>query len=84
MDKHAAGFHSKIKDFECNQCSYTTSHKGNLEQHVKGVHNKIKDFKCDQCNNTTSGKENLKQHIKDVHVIFVNMQQQENINRKNM
>ena len=44
VNNHVKIVHQKVKNFECNQCTYACGSKGNLDGHVKMVHGKIKDF----------------------------------------
>lgn len=56
-----------IKMFQCDECEYKTSLKGNLGRHVKAVHDRIKDIECGHCDRMFSDKGTLNQHIKEVH-----------------
>ncbi len=51
--------------YQCDQCSYTTDHQGNLNRH-KRTHlqgdARPKPLSCDQCSYTTDRTGNLKQH----------------------
>ena len=58
------GAHNEIKDFQCKQCDYSSSHKYHLIQHIKGVHNKIRDFQHKQRNYASSIKQNRITDIK--------------------
>merc|ERR1712150_64588 len=55
------------KEFQCQECQYSSSIKTNLASHIKGVHKKIKDFQCQQCEYVSSHKANLNTHVKVVH-----------------
>merc|ERR1712150_349996 len=51
------------KEFQCQECQYSSSIKTNLASHIKVVHNKIKDFVCMECNYAASYKVLLDKHV---------------------
>ena len=67
MTNHINRVH-KLKELSsCNQCSYQTKYKANLQLH-KAIHSNVKPaFYCDTCAFETHGLDNLKRHKKTVH-----------------
>ena len=67
---HVNLIHNGIRNYQCHNCSYQTSKKGNLKVHVDTVHgngNGENRFKCDVCDYSTMIHSNLKQHTKAKH-----------------
>ena len=52
---------------KCQQCSYKTWNKSQLEHHSKTIHKKIKLYYCELCNKTFLSKLKLKRHKNSVH-----------------
>ena len=52
--------------YDCNQCDYTATLKGNLTTHIKLFHGKMK-YLCNQCNFIFTLQGNLTIHIQLVH-----------------
>ena len=50
------------KKISCDQCSHTSSTKGNMKKHKKAVHWKIKDYQCSECDKCFSEKSSLEAH----------------------
>ena len=67
LDKHIKQVHNKMKDYQCEQCSYVCSQKEDIDKHIKQVHSKIKDYQCEQCSYACSIKDDLDKHIRQVH-----------------
>ena len=61
-EKVAPVDHSK-KNFKCEICNYTTSHKRHYNKHIASVHERKKPFQCDFCNYTCSENGSLKKHV---------------------
>ena len=54
--------------FECDQCEYKASQKGNLKMHIQFKHEGLA-FSCDQCNYTSKLKGAIKRHkLKNIHI----------------
>ena len=60
--RHNTSTHSKIKQYQCNQCDYSTAKKSNLMQH-KLTHTNKRLHHCEVCPFTANLKSNLKQHM---------------------
>ena len=59
---------NKDDKIKCEQCTFETSTKRNMNRHMGRVHTmKEKQFKCDQCSYQAKYKDHLKQHINGVH-----------------
>lgn len=56
---HIKQVHDKIKDLECDQCTYTCSNKGNLNAHIIIIHKKIKAFNVTNARKDLDGKVTL-------------------------
>ena len=60
--------HNKgYRNFNCEECPYTTSQKANLKAHIIGVHEKMKKYICQECGYAALQKSGLKQHVAGVH-----------------
>ena len=66
LQQHVNSLHKGVK-YNCSQCSFQSSHPGNLKSHVKDVHEKINDLICDHCDLRFSQAGNLKRHVKVRH-----------------
>jgi len=53
--------------FDCNQCSYRSTHRPNLDRHFKAKHTNQRDLGCEQCDYASNRKDKLKQHIQRKH-----------------
>ena len=51
-----------MKPMKCNQCTYTCTQSGVLEQHVRSKHTGEKPFKCNACDYRSVRKETIKIH----------------------
>ena len=58
----------KKSRLRCEECPYTTSHTGRMNQHIKDVHKKNKSHKCEHCGKDFARKSTLKMHITSVHI----------------
>ena len=52
--------------YDCNQCDYTATLKGNLTTHIKSFHGEMK-YLCNQCNSIFTLQGNLTTNIQSVH-----------------
>ena len=52
--------------FDCKQCDYKATKKGNLLSHIKSIHEGLK-FPCEQCDYKATRKGNLLKHVKLIH-----------------
>ena len=57
---------TKVKKYNCQECSYSTKHRACIFRHSK-IHHKDKQYKCDQCCNAYTSTHNLKCHISNKH-----------------
>ena len=56
------------KIHECEDCSYTTSNRSDINRHWDSVHNSgDKRFKCEVCPYTAAQKARVKYHMGDIH-----------------
>ena len=49
--------------YDCNQCEYRATHKGNPACHILSIHEGAK-YECSQCDYGATGKDILARHIK--------------------
>ena len=64
--------HGDAKLFACNQCSYATTKKGNLELHVRSLHEKVKEV-CGVCEKVLSNKSHINTHVRQFHSEIVHV-----------
>ncbi|KAB0794169.1 hypothetical protein PPYR_13789 [Photinus pyralis] len=60
----------KLKEFHCEQCTFTTMWKTSLRTHIRGRHSGHRyreKFKCPECDFVTIWKSNLISHAKGCH-----------------
>lgn len=68
LSSHIKEFHSELlESLPCNECSYVSKLRGNLNKHMSEVHAKVKQYMCGFCGAQTSRKYHLTRHIKAVH-----------------
>ena len=60
------GVHEKLKPYQCEDCPFAASTKGNLQTYIKNVHLEIK-YQCDKCSYSTAQSFNLKIDAKADH-----------------
>ena len=66
LSNHKRLKHGDTKKFNCQQCEYVTSKKGNYEQHIRSIHEKIREI-CLYCGKSFSDKPNLNKHVRKSH-----------------
>ena len=59
--------HSKVRCFECDQCSEKCADISVLRKHINIKHNKVMCFECDQCSDKCSNRSVLRKHVKMKH-----------------
>ncbi len=75
MKRHMQEVHDEgnVKEFACEECSFTTSTQRYLDSHMGRNHgnaemNKdVKDFACAECTFSTSNRRNMNRHLRNVH-----------------
>lgn len=74
------------KIFECVKCNYRTDKKGNYKRHLKTKkHIELhKEFVCDECKYKTSKKSNLIRHYRNSHNRFIDNEEEEEPEKKNV
>lgn len=55
------------KYFQCDQCNYAATKRGNLNAHINAIHEQIKNFSCDQCEYASARRQDLAKHVGGVH-----------------
>ena len=55
--------------FSCDECSFQTRYKRNLESHKQTVHRREDKFECEMCEFSSAYHRNLVRHCKEVHNI---------------
>ena len=53
--------------FNCTNCHYKTSSKGNLTKHIKALHEGVR-YKCDHCSYSTGFSSTLARHKRTLHI----------------
>jgi KRAB domain-containing zinc finger protein len=66
LKTHMDGVHLGVK-FDCPECDYKATEKGNLSRHIDIVHRGIHKFKCDHCERSFTQSSGLAKHIQSVH-----------------
>jgi len=66
-DDVSASFNLFESKHRCEQCSFTTMYRSNLQSHVKQKHQTPNSYPCQECNYVTSQKGNLQRHVATVH-----------------
>jgi uncharacterized Zn-finger protein len=66
LRRHMDGVHFGVK-FDCLECDYKATTKGNLTQHINTVHREIRKYECDRCESSFTQSGNLATHIQSVH-----------------
>merc|ERR1712060_774834 len=56
------------REFNCDQCPYTSAYKENVVKHFKIRHSQIKDIHCTECDFKTNVRTNLTHHVEAVHL----------------
>jgi len=56
------------REFNCDQCQYTSAYKENVVKHFKIRHSQIKDIHCTECDFKTNVRTNLTHHVEAVHL----------------
>jgi len=68
IEHHMRRVHGdKSIQFNCQQCSYSTTFEGNLKTHIRRSHDD--SYLCDQCSYKTGDKGRLRYHVDNVHDI---------------
>ena len=49
LKKHIDSVHNKLKEFQCDKCSYASAYKGSITKHENIVHKKLLPFECQFC-----------------------------------
>ena len=70
LKRHMASVH-KIggRQFKCEQCTFTSTHKSVVKTHIEGVHDKLKSNLCEVCGFAASQKTTLKKHMESAHTV---------------
>ena len=55
------------KNWNCDECPYSTTTKQHLNYHINAIHRKERNFRCNECGHSFLHRGNLNQHIKNVH-----------------
>ena len=55
------------KQYKCEHCPFSSTHKRSLEAHILGIHDKVRRHFCGECNYAATHKANLMYHIDSVH-----------------
>ena len=63
MVRHYRSVHEGVK-YQCNQCDYRATGRGNLQRHIQSKHFK---FSCNQCIYQATEMNHLQTHIKSQH-----------------
>ena len=58
-----------VEKLSCEQCSFQTKYKRNLNSHIQTVHSKIEKFECQDCDFSSAYQRNLDRHCREVHGI---------------
>jgi hypothetical protein len=66
LKTHIDNIHLGVK-FDCLECDFKATQKGNLIQHVNSVHRGIRKFKCGQCESSFTTSSHLATHVQSVH-----------------
>ena len=56
-----------VQTFQCDQCPYKTTYKGNFREHRESVHQIGEKLKCEQCPYESYRRGCLKRHTQAVH-----------------
>ena len=74
LDRHRRGHERRLKSsskriisspsiWRCNDCSYVTRKRANLERHSSTVHGNLRQYRCKFCGTGFKRKDTLKQHL---------------------
>jgi KRAB domain-containing zinc finger protein len=57
------------KMYNCDQCSYTSSFRNNVEKHMRSVHRKERNYLCSECGSQFSEQKSLTYHLEKMRII---------------
>jgi len=62
--------YNNSKEFQCEECKFSSAFKSSLKMHVKRIHDNVRDVNCTSCNYAATRKAEIDLHVKAVHTMI--------------
>ena len=64
-----SGADGGLKLYTCNECSYQSSFRNNVDKHMRSVHRKERNYLCSECGSMFSEQKSLSYHLEKMKII---------------